>query len=370
MRANFKLPPTERGIGQSAHDMYLLCASGEVLLTRSQKIDGTPTIPSRWLVRLETLVKGLDPAFFETMKSTLYYERAKYQLDAATPRLALQRPEPKPPLSFRPRKLRVTAIDEWRADPYRVYAKYILNLKKLADLDQDPDAADFGNLVHKAMEQFVARWPAALPAQPLKELIDCGHAVFSEMIIFPAVASLWWPRFEAMAAWIIEAEIPRRGSTQKIMAELNGQWNLTIDDKPFTLTTHIDRLEINRDGSITIADYKTGSVPTNADILEGRKNQLLLEALITQHGYLEPPTPKPATISKLEYWRLSGRSDHAKISEIDIVHIAPALTRLENLIREYDNENVAYAPLTHASAQSEQYNDYAHLTRRDEWGGV
>jgi len=370
MRANFKLPPTERDIGQSAHDIYLLCACGEVLLTRSQKIDGTPTIQSRWLVRLETLVKGLDATFFATMNATSYYEQGKRILDAAQEMPPLPRPEPKPPLSARPRKLRVTAIDEWLADPYRVYAHYILNLKKLPDLDQNPDAADFGNLVHKIMEQFVARWPAALPDNPLAKLIECGRSTFSDMIVFPAVASLWWPRFEAIAQWIIDEEIPRRGNVRKIMAELNGQWNLHVDGKPFTITTRIDRLEIGRDGGIIIADYKTGNVPSTTDIEQGRKNQLLLEALIAMHGQVEPTVAKPVIIHKLEYWRLSGRNDHAKITEVDTVHIASALTRLETLIRRYDDANIPYTPPGNVSAQSEQYNDYAHLTRRDEWGGI
>ena len=370
MRKNFKMPPQERAIGQSAHDMYLLCAAKEVLLTRSQKIDGTSTIPSRWLVRLETLVKGLDAAFYHSMRANDYYESAKRILDAPDPLLPLLRPQPKPPLAKRPRKLRVTAIDEWLADPYRLYAKTILNLRKLPELDQDPDAADFGNLVHKTMEQFVICWPSVLPDNPLEELLACGHATFADMFVFPSVASLWWPRFETIAAWIIKEEIARRGYIQKIMAEVNGRWDFDVDGKLFTLTTRIDRLEITLDGIMILADYKTGSVPTISEIEGGKKNQLLLEALIAMHGILEPAIEKPIIIGGLEYWRLSGRSDDTKIMKVDTTHIESARIRLENLIRLYDSENHAYAPPANALAQSERYNDYAHLTRRKEWGGV
>ncbi len=69
MRVRFGLPATERAIGQSAHDFYLFCASPEVILSRARKVEGAPTVPSRWLVRLETLVTGLDKAIYERMQA-------------------------------------------------------------------------------------------------------------------------------------------------------------------------------------------------------------------------------------------------------------------------------------------------------------
>jgi ATP-dependent helicase/nuclease subunit B len=368
MRARFKLPPAQRAVGQSAHDIYLLCASGEVLLTRSQKVEGTPTIPSRWLVRLATLVGGHDKAWLQSMDVSAYYTEGKRLLDLADEMPALQSPKPKPPLHVRPRKLKVTAVDEWLTDPYRVYARNILRLKKLDELDQDPDAADFGNMVHKAMEQFVALYPSTLPEQPLQVLLACGREAFAEKMTFPAVASLWWPRFEAMAAWIIEQEQSRRARIKKIMAEVKGQWDFDVDGNLFTLITRIDRLEINNDNSITIADYKTGSVPSQADIKSGKKNQLLLEALIALHGNLEPPLAKPLSMQQLEYWKLSARQNSSAISKANLEHIPEALARLYSLIRIYDNPDQSYAPPKQSSTQNEEYNDYAHLTRRNEWG--
>ena len=370
MRHAFKLPPVQRAIGQSAHDVYLMCASGEILLTRSQKVDGTPTIPSRWLVRLETLVGGIDEALYDSMNVNPYYEEAKRQLDKPDILPAVSRPQPKPVVALRPRKLRVTAIDRYLSDPYWVYARYILNVKKLDELDQDPDAADFGEMVHEAMERFVAQWPSALPDDPLTTLIQCGRDAFAPKMIFPAVASLWWPRFEAIAVWLIEQERKRRGQIKEILAEISGEWNFDIDGKPFTLTTRIDRLEVSNDGTITLVDYKTGSIPSKADIEHGENNQLMLEALITVNGQLKKPLPVSPVIQGLQYWKLSGRAESAKIMDADIKHIAAAQIRLEGLIRTFDQESQSYAPPTFTSDQNEKYNDYAHLTRRQEWGDV
>jgi len=366
MRGSFGLPSPERAIGQSAHDIFLLAASPEVLLTRSRKVEGTPTVPSRWLMRLETLVKGLDASAFAQMDATAYYEEAKTLLDAPLPLPPARRPEPCPPVDARPRQLRVTAIDTWLRDPYMIYARYILNLRKLDAIDKEPDAADFGTLVHKALEDFTASHPDTLPANPMGVLLDYGREAFAPMLDRPAVACMWWPRFEAMAGWIVEQETDRRGGLSKVVGELKGTWEFTEGDKPFTLTTRIDRIEIARDGSLVIADYKTGFVPSPKDIERGLANQLLLEALILQYGRLEPPIPHDGIIAGLEYWKLAGNVEHSEIVKVKPELIESAGERLMALIHRFDHRAMPYAPPGDPSL-TPVYNDYAHLTRRQEW---
>src|SRR5215470_19535178 len=47
MRTAFGLPAPERRIGQAAHDFAQAFAAPEVVLTRAQRVEGTPTVPSR-----------------------------------------------------------------------------------------------------------------------------------------------------------------------------------------------------------------------------------------------------------------------------------------------------------------------------------
>ncbi|MFD0389002.1 hypothetical protein ACFQ4K_16315 [Tistrella bauzanensis] len=51
-------PPAERRTGLAAHDMWSQLAAPRVLVTRSAKVDGTPTVPSRWLLRLDAVIAG------------------------------------------------------------------------------------------------------------------------------------------------------------------------------------------------------------------------------------------------------------------------------------------------------------------------
>src|SRR5690606_3435885 len=59
MRAQLGLQPPERRIGLAAHDFVQAACARRVWLTRAQKADGAPTVPSRWLLRLDAVLEGL-----------------------------------------------------------------------------------------------------------------------------------------------------------------------------------------------------------------------------------------------------------------------------------------------------------------------
>jgi len=58
MRTALAMPPLERRIGLSAHDFAQLMGAPRVLMTRAKRVDGAPSVASRWLWRLKTLARG------------------------------------------------------------------------------------------------------------------------------------------------------------------------------------------------------------------------------------------------------------------------------------------------------------------------
>ena len=62
MRRQFGIASPEQAIGIAAHDFAQAIGAPEVALTRAARIDGVPTVPSRWLLRLDTVLRaaGLD----------------------------------------------------------------------------------------------------------------------------------------------------------------------------------------------------------------------------------------------------------------------------------------------------------------------
>ncbi|HAJ03075.1 MAG TPA: double-strand break repair protein AddB, partial [Brevundimonas sp.] len=61
MRNALGLPPPERRIGLSAHDFAQIACAPEVYLLHTERRDNQPSVKSRWLWRLETLVRGAFP---------------------------------------------------------------------------------------------------------------------------------------------------------------------------------------------------------------------------------------------------------------------------------------------------------------------
>ncbi len=56
MKSMIALDPPERRTGLAAHDFQMALGMDHVVLTRSQRSDNAPTVPSRWLQRLETVL--------------------------------------------------------------------------------------------------------------------------------------------------------------------------------------------------------------------------------------------------------------------------------------------------------------------------
>ena len=107
MREALGLPSPEEKIGQSAHDFATLLAAPEVILTRAEKKDGVPTVPSRWLLRLKALLEGMGVASaLEPKQPWLAWARQRDNV-VPLPRLAV--PEPRPALAQRPR---IVAVEE------------------------------------------------------------------------------------------------------------------------------------------------------------------------------------------------------------------------------------------------------------------
>src|SRR5204862_1970580 len=91
-------------------------------------------------------------------------------------------------------------------DPYAIYSRYILRLKKLDPLEQEPDAAVRGVILHNILERFVNTCPAALPENAQEILTELAREEIAKRHDDPAVWNFWWPRFERLAQHYITFE--------------------------------------------------------------------------------------------------------------------------------------------------------------------
>src|SRR5262249_40321237 len=142
-------------------DFASLAAMPRVIITRPTKADGAQTVPSRWLQRLRQFTHGLGLAHAFSPETD--WPAIARAINAPGQPVRAMRPAPAPSVSLRPRELSVTEMETWRRDPYAIYAKHILRLKPLDQLDAAVGPLERGTIVHKALEIFVTKFPGELP---------------------------------------------------------------------------------------------------------------------------------------------------------------------------------------------------------------
>jgi ATP-dependent helicase/nuclease subunit B len=380
MRASFGLSAPERRVGLSAHDFVQACGAPSVVMTRALRVEGTPTVPSRWLQRLDAVLEAAGLESELARRPELIAWQA--WLDETDRQVPAGPPAPRPPVKARPRRLSVTEIEKWRRDPYVIYARHVLKLHPLEPLDADPGAADRGIVIHDALAEFVKAYPAALPADALDRLLDIGRRRFGPMLSRPGVWAFWWPRFEAIARWFITHDAERRrGGVVPIGIEATGGLAIPARGGEFTLAARADRIDRLPDGTLAIIDYKTGAPPDTRAVMDGFAPQLPLEAAIAAvGGFRDVPA---AAVSQLRHWRLSGGNPPGEECPIDgakldrgrttvpepMILAEQAMVGVKTLVERFDDPATPY----HARPWPEhglRYNDYAHLARIKEWSAV
>ncbi|QPO11601.1 double-strand break repair protein AddB [Thalassospira sp. A40-3] len=371
MRRNFGLPAPEHRVGQSAHDFQQLFCSPDVVMTRALRIEGTPTVPSRWLLRIENILRKSGVSMEKPDAAEWRALADLIDEPASSMRIKIGRPAPKPPASARPDRLSVTQIETWMRDPYAIYARHILGLRKLDGIDEDPGAADYGNLIHDALDQFIARHPEHLPPDGEHELLIIGREVFEPLAARPGLWAFWWPRFERIAKWFIQTEAARRDAVRKSYTEQSG----TLDTSSgFQVYARADRIDQLRDGGIAIIDYKTGAPPSQGDVANGFAPQLPLEAAIAEKGgFGDVPAGPPASMA---FWKLSGGDPAGEIVEIntgrmkttpaELAHAA--VEGVNGLAAAFADPATPYLSVPHPD-HAPKYSDYVHLARLREWMG-
>jgi ATP-dependent helicase/nuclease subunit B len=372
MRAQLGLSPPERRVGLAAHDFAQLAASPNVVLTRAAKIEGAPSVPSRWLLRLDAMLAN-EPRW----KATRSTDHADWHRRLDQPRkiTPVEPPRPRPPVAARPRKLSVTQVETWVRDPYAIFARHVLKLRALDPIDADPGALERGLVIHKALDVFIRAHPDRLPPDALQQLVRCGEAAFRQWIDRPSVRAFWWPRFQRIAKWFVDWERGRRAvGIRTLGTELSGKLTLTVAGGSFDLHCIADRINAAPDGSLVILDYKTGQPPTDKQVNSGLSPQLPLEAAIAMGGGFADIGKR--TVGTLAHVRLSGgmpageyRQLNATVDGADASVEALAQRAREGLekrIMQFDFERTAY--LSRPRPQwLNRSGDYDHLARVKEW---
>jgi ATP-dependent helicase/nuclease subunit B len=375
LRAQLALPALERRLGQTAHDFVQALGAPRTILTRAAKRGGDPTVPSRFLQRMQA-VAG-EAAWRPVVSRGQVLLSWARRLDRPERVVAVARPAPKPAAELQPLRLSVTEVETLVRDPYAIYAKYVLRLDPLDEIAMPPGAALRGTLVHDILGDFSKAWPSTLPPDPQAELLAVAKSLFDalpDLADRPDIRAFWWPRLERTVAFLAQWEAARRARGMIVAAEIGGRLALPLPDgATFELTARADRIERLSSGGLAIIDFKTGAVPGVKEVQVGFSPQLTLEAAMAMAGAFDGIPPE-APIEALTYVHLAAGRQLGREIEVrpgdkaeDLEGLAELhRARLVTLLAELRAGERAFLSRP-APKFARHYAPYDHLARVREW---
>lgn len=361
-RAGLLLP--ERRIGLAAHDFQQAAAAKRVVITRAIRDAESETVPSRWLSRLTNLLSGLPEQGGEKALDAM---RARGQLwlnitaqleTPVTTQPPAQRPAPSPPVAARPKKLSVTRIQTLIRNPYAVYAERVLGLRALDAIRAEPDAALRGTVIHEVMEKFMKAGVAPDAHQAKHDLMQIAQSCLETRVPWPSAQRLWLARMARIADWLIAGEAQRQLDGTPVALEESG--SITLQNG-FKLTAEADRIDRLLSSELAVFDYKTGQVPTAAQI-DKFDQQLFLEAAMIEQGGFAELRGTVAFVAHIGLGNTPKFSSHI----IGPGDSDKTIARLTELIDAFEDRTLGYQA-RRAVYETHVGTDYDHLSRFGEW---
>lgn len=250
--------------GRLARDAYLMscfiAARGEqgrvCFIAGKTSTEGDPLRPSRLLFRCEDgELLARASALFGAAK------HEKPNVPSTVSFLLNASPPPDLPAGrLDMTRLSVTAFGSYLDCPFRFYLKNVLEMAPLDDLKQEPDALDFGSLIHSAVEDMgrepkLRRCtdPAAIAALLRASLQGAVTARFGARPPLPVTVLLESARERLNALARLQAQMAADGWE---IAHTEAKYTATL--RGMTISGRIDRVDRHvRTGALRILDYKT-----------------------------------------------------------------------------------------------------------------
>ncbi|MDP1680243.1 MAG: PD-(D/E)XK nuclease family protein, partial [Burkholderiales bacterium] len=294
VRASLQLPTwRDAWLVEQSDVAGLLARSGAVLATWQAYQQSEPNLLSPWFELLDTChTQAYSVNLRDNQLRSLLEPPPNLMFD-----LAQTQPAPQLDMARIPQEISASAYGSLMNCPYQYFARHVLKLNELDEVQLTMEKRDFGTIVHLILKQFHHRYPSLGDETDVHwaaVLRDIAQHVFAPMLRINYLSRAW------LTAW--EKLIPAYLAWQRAHEAEGWQWHsgeaserllMTLaNGAPLTLKGKLDRLDEGGAGRAVI-DYKMKAKEKLSKQLKlpGEDVQLPVYALLageraTQASYL------------------------------------------------------------------------------------
>ena len=254
VRGSLNLPTRSTHAARQRDDLLALLTLNDcVLVTWQKDRNGEAGMLSPFLQMLRDL-------HLQTYEDDLTEQELHDYLALEETRTAdlphVTQPEPGATKEIVPESISISAYNSLVACPYQFYARYILRLNELDEVQEGIEKRDYGDRVHKILQRFHERYKhvSIHPIDELEVILrQISEEVFADLLQQDFAARAWLERWfttlHAYIEWQIENETQ---GWRYAESESAFDWEL----EGVRLRGRIDRLDV-RGAEKRVLDYKT-----------------------------------------------------------------------------------------------------------------
>jgi ATP-dependent helicase/nuclease subunit B len=256
VRAALNLPTRSTHAARQHDDLRALLAMNDcVLVTWQNEQDGEARLLSPFLQMLcdAQEQKHGDDLCEQELHSYLASEEA-HCVDL----LQSAQPAPSVAQEIVPKKISISAYNSLVACPYQFYARHILRLNELDDVQEVIEKRDYGDRVHQILQRFHERYAhvSEHPQDAMEATLrQISTEVFADLLAQDFAASAWLARWYKSLPAYLEWQMENEAQGWHF-AEAEKKFDLQLEG--VQLRGRIDRLDV-KEQEKRVLDYKTQS---------------------------------------------------------------------------------------------------------------
>lgn len=287
VRAELGLPTWAERVQEMEQDLAaLIAANPRIVVTWQSMLGGERNLPSPLVERLNAL-HGLawggvldDDLFIRSLAAGEVMPEG--QPLAVVPTRV---PDPSAPARL-PQGISASGYNALLACPYQFYARYMLRLAELDDVQEMIEKSDYGTIVHGVLAEFHRLHPVVSDMgsdEAVQELERLSVAAFADDVARNYLAQAWQARWQALIPAYLDWQRAREAEGW-LWRAAEAKRSVTIatpQGRKLTLRGRIDRVD-EREGTAAVIDYKTSKAKKLKDALRipGEDVQLPVYALL------------------------------------------------------------------------------------------